>query len=83
MRRQQEGRESLQILQVMDKHFEKLQVEYHSAVVNKVRSGTEHEVYMEACKLAALDDLVTDLDNKVKTGARAQELATNLEAGSG
>ncbi len=79
--RMQEGEEAKRLLSQLDPSFEKLQQHYVTTLVESVRRGDDEKaIYRESCKIAALDDVVTELHETARTGARAQAMATQMES---
>ena len=75
------GAEAEGLLKRLDPRFVALRERYRSSLVHSVRTGAdEKEIVMGACRVAALEDLYEELYQDAKTGARATEMATQLES---
>ena len=78
--RMRQGQEAQSLLKKLDPKFVELRELYRGNLVHSVRTGAEMSaVYQEACRISALEDLYQTLYQEAVTGARAQDMATELE----
>ncbi len=75
-----EGENAKALLKQLDPRFVQIREQYRSDLVHSVRTkADEKAILMDACKIAALEDLYETIYQDAVTGARAQEKATQIE----
>jgi len=78
------GADSHMLLQRLDPAFVELREYFRGNLVQSVRNKAEdREIVLEACKIAALEEIYNLFYQQAATGARAQKAATELENESG
>lgn len=77
------GVEAQDTLKRLDPLFVALREQYRASLVYSVRQkASEKEIAMDACRIAALEDLYESIYQDAVTGSRAHKAATELESGT-
>ena len=75
------GAEAESLLKQLDPKFVQIRELYRGSLVQSIRSKAEdREIVLQACRIAALEDLYEQFYSEARTGARAQKAATELES---
>ncbi len=78
------GVEAQGLLKKLDPAFVELREYFRGNLVQAVRNKAEdREIVLQACNIAALEEIYSLFYQKAVTGARAQQAATELESESG
>lgn len=74
------GADAQALLKQLDPAFVELRERYRSDLVHSVRTKADQQTLMvDACRIAALEDLYQEFFNDAQSGARAQKMATEIE----